>query len=38
VIVKRTELNEWVNALLLVEKKKGSLRVRMDRMPLNMAM
>ncbi len=37
VIVKRTEPTDWVNALLLVEKKNGSLRVCMDPVPLNKA-
>jgi hypothetical protein len=37
VIVKRTEPTEWVNALSLVEKKNGSLRVCMDPVPLNKA-
>ena len=37
VIVKRTDPTEWVNALLLVEKKNGTLRVCMDPVPLNKA-
>jgi hypothetical protein len=37
VIVKRTEPTDWVSALLLIEKKNGSLRVCMDPIPLNMA-
>jgi hypothetical protein len=37
VIIKRTEPTDWVNALLLVEKKNGSLRVCMDPVPLNKA-
>ncbi len=37
VIVKRTDPTEWVSALLLVEKKNGSVRVCMDPVPLNKA-
>jgi hypothetical protein len=35
VIVKRTEPTDWVSALLLIEKKNGSLWVCMDPIPLN---
>jgi hypothetical protein len=30
IIVKRTELTEWVNSLLIVEKKSGKLRICLD--------